>query len=229
MYAFSLASLPNSRLRRFIISRCESEREEFHTPIMLFYFLQINLSTEVACSFSVRCSDCQFMEQLLPIVRNHLRFWDQFSVHCLLHSNTTAHSLHSPRLWTPLHYTELRADWPLTHSLTGSLTDSLSHYSVVCPALRWTELGSRENLIDTLIDTSPFGKFPASSWQPWPSALAERLSKQSKRYGRRTQARLRYPFRPHLSLQYIMSGSYFVSLPPCCCYCLWEIVKYGAA
>jgi hypothetical protein len=108
--------------------------------MLLIYVLQINSSAEVSCFcfLLAYCSNYQFMEQLLPTVRNHLSSWDQFPVHCLLHSIATAHSLHSPLFWTPLHYIELRADRLTARSLTGSSIDSLS--LLLCSALRWTEL-----------------------------------------------------------------------------------------
>jgi hypothetical protein len=38
----------------------------------------------------------KFVEQLYPAICNHICSWDQINVCALLHSNTTAHAVHSP-------------------------------------------------------------------------------------------------------------------------------------
>jgi hypothetical protein len=59
----------------------------------------------------VYCNITYIWSSYCPTVHNHLFSQDQCSVHSLVHSNATTHSLHSPPLSASLHCTELNTDW----------------------------------------------------------------------------------------------------------------------
>jgi hypothetical protein len=98
-----------------------------------------------------------------PTTCNHYCSWDQFSVHSLLHRNTTPTQLFSRLLCTAL--TWQLTDYSLTHSLTNCLANWLTHCltthssAMQCTEMNWTQ--HYKSLTANFIGMSHTGKWVA--------------------------------------------------------------------